>query len=153
MDESQTSVEFASDLYSHLDSSAGDYNRFLSELEKFEDEPEEIRRLIESADNQLEEAFTLLDTVVLEAAEFDGENSSYTEDVESEVKTIANCLENASDTVEKALIESQGISEQNIPDSFKFGVHTTPEDALRYLYGDASRMSQIAFEMESLYPN
>jgi len=149
----ETSAEFASDLYSHLDSSGGDYNDVLEQLGKCTqtDEIESIQNSIQTADRTLTNAFELLDEVILEASEFDGVHGRFTRDVKTEVRDVADYLDDAVDAVENALNESQNISEDTISNDFKFGVHTDPESALKYLYGDVKHMRDLAFEMERKY--
>lgn len=148
----ETAAEFASDLFSHLDSSGGDYSDILDELRKCDETAvSDIIESVETADTHLTKAFELLDEVILEAADYSGGHGRFTEDVENEVREVADHLDDAENAVESALEASQSLTEEEVADDFKFGVHTDPESALQYLYGDAKRMREYAFEMERNY--
>lgn len=147
-----TSAEFASDLYSHLDSSGGDYTDIIDQLKNCDQESVgEIIESIEQADEQLTEAFEILDEDILNAIEYNRSQGEFTGDVETEVREVSDLLEGAENYVESALKDSQDLEETAVSDDFKFGVHTDPESALQYLYGDIKHMKEMAFEMERKY--
>lgn len=153
MSDSETAAEFASDLFSHLDSSAGDYSDMETELGRCEqtDSVQKVSSQLQSADNHLTEAFNLLDDVVLEAVEFQDGNGEFTRNVEGEVRQVAQLLSSAEDCVSRALREAENIERSAVYDGFKFGVHTDVVSAIQYILGDVQRMAEVAREAEACY--
>lgn len=153
MSDSETAAEFASDLFSHLDSSAGDYSDMETELGRCEqtDSVQEVLRQLQSADEYLTEAFTLLDDVVLEAAEYRDGNGEFTRDVRSEVREVESLVSGAEDCVSRALREAENIEREVVYEGFKFGVHRDVVSALQYILGDVKRMAELAREADGQY--
>lgn len=149
--ESETSAEFASDLYSHLDSSGGDYNDIRAELEDCDGRDAAVvlmREKVDRADEYMSEVFDLLDGVVLEEIEFEDGHARFDGDVGGEIDKIVDLMEGAEEAMAEAVAASRNVVDRAVSDEFKFGAHTDPESAFRYLYGDAMRMAELAREMD-----
>lgn len=149
----ETSAEFASDLYSHLDSSGGDYTDIQEQLASYADTDKiaELQELVTDADAELTDAFELLDENILPAIEYKNSRGQFTRDVKEDVRAVVDSVERAESLIEEALELSQTVSKDSVPDDFQFGVHTEIDSAFKYLSGDVNRMFDLANEMERKY--
>lgn len=154
MNNTKTPAEFASKLYSYLDSSGGDYHELLSELDELEQtrQVQEITDNIENADDLLSEVFNILDNTILQEIEYNDSIDSdarFNEeaDIGNEIQTVVNKLSEAVDLIHDSVKTAQNIDLE--PDDFKFGVHTDIESALSYLDSDIEAMEMFAEEMKN----
>jgi hypothetical protein len=148
------SVDSASELYGHLDSSAGDFSEIEEQLEISVEQSssvEKARQKLKQADELQSESFTLLDETVLEAVSYSNGSASYEEDVKSEIREIQNNLDEAANLIMDALniVESNNIDDEST--GFKFGAYSKPSDAIRYILSDARYMAEISDKMKREY--
>lgn len=148
------SVDSATELYSHLDSSAGDFSTMEEQLEisvEQTDSVEKARQKLKQADELQTESFTILDETVLEAVSYSNGSASYDKDVKSEIREIHNKLSKSVDLIMDALniVESNNIDDEST--GFKFGAYSKPSDAIRYILSDAQYMEDVSKNMKENY--
>lgn len=89
----ENSADCAHELYSHLDSSAGDFTEFLEQLEESVQQNNSMKKAkqnIEQADTLQEESFSILDKEIFDSMEYSGGTGTYTHDVEDEINKVSN---------------------------------------------------------------
>lgn len=137
-------VEVVSDLYSHIESSGGDYNNMREQLEAVDGLSDVLVKVVEAEEN-VEDAFSRLDNAVLPNARFDGEGSGeWVDRPSADLRKIARSLSDAESALAEAVDMVQNADQDLTPDGFKFGAHTSLESALQYLHSDVDNMKGMA---------
>lgn len=149
VEDPETAAEYAHELYSYLDSSAGDYNDLLEELRPYEssESVHEVANRLSEADQLLTHAFETLDEVLSDAS-FDEDPPKFTSDTSEELATIARFLSSAEDAL--AEVEEEA-ADASVDSDFKFGAYTTVERAFQYVYSDTEHMRYLAEQMRDTH--
>ena len=154
MDNPSTAAEYAQKLYNYLDSSAGEYNEILKELESASVAPvdnatlETVISNIQDANTLLDDCFNLLDNQLItdNTVSYESGSMFFTDEVpRSDLREVKTNTEKALKLIEATIDLLQKMETEQI--QVDFGVYSEAENAVSYLQGELEFMNQLATQL------